>query len=113
MGIAGVNIKPSRVGGFTKARVIRDAAAALDMVVYFDDPWGSALTTAQNVLLATSTPSSRLCAVDLFAEWTEPLIADVPRMESDGRVTPSIQPGNGYSAIRTELLGEPLFQILR
>ncbi|KAJ4205064.1 hypothetical protein NW767_003859 [Fusarium falciforme] len=110
-GIAGVNIKPSRVGGLTKARLIRDAAAALDMVVNCDDPWGSALTTAQNVLLATTTPSRSLRAVDLFAEWTGPLIADVPRMEADGRITPSKQPGNGYSAIRTELLGEPLFQI--
>ncbi|KAI5464344.1 hypothetical protein BGZ63DRAFT_350398, partial [Mariannaea sp. PMI_226] len=111
-GIAGVNIKPSRVGGLTKARTIRDAAAALDMVIACDDTWGSALTTAQNVLLATTTPSRVLRAVDLFAEWTEPLIADVPRMEADGRITPSQVPGNGHGAIRLDLLGEPLFQIM-
>ncbi|KAI8711205.1 hypothetical protein NCS52_01496300 [Fusarium sp. LHS14.1] len=110
-GIAGVNLKPSRVGGLTKARLIRDAAAAMDMVINCDDTWGSALTTVQNVLLATTTPSRSLRAVDLFAEWTEPLIADVPRMEADGRITPSTQPGNGYGTIRIELLGEPLFQI--
>ena len=110
-GITGVNIKPSRVGGLTKARVIRDTAAALDMVINCDDTWGTALLTAQNILLATTTPSNRLRAVDLFAEWTQPLIAEVPRMESDGTVTPSTRPGNGYGTIHTELLGEPLFQI--
>ncbi|PLB45494.1 enolase C-terminal domain-like protein [Aspergillus steynii IBT 23096] len=110
-GITGINIKPSRVGGLTKARMLRDAAAALDMVINCDDTWGSALTTAQNVLLATTTPSHRLCAVDLFAEWTEPLIADIPRMDSNGRVTANTHPGNGYCAIQVEHLAEPLFQI--
>ncbi|KAM0083768.1 hypothetical protein ACKRZS_003968 [Fusarium odoratissimum] len=110
-GITGVNIKPSRVGGLTKARLIRDAAVALDMVINCDDTWGSALTTAQNVLLATTTPSHRLRAVDLFCEWTEPLIADIPRMEEDGRITPSTEPGNGYTAIVMDMLGEPLAYI--
>lgn len=110
-GISGVNIKPSRVGGFTKARTIRDAAVALDMVINCDDTWGTALTTAQNIVLATTTKSTRLRAVDLFAEWTEPLIADVARMDSSGRVSPSTQPGNGYGVIRLELLGEALFEI--
>ncbi|KAI8412148.1 hypothetical protein FOFC_08774 [Fusarium oxysporum] len=110
-GITGVNIKPSRVGGLTKARLIRDAAVALDMVINCDDTWGSALTTVQNVLLATTTPSHRLRAVDLFCEWTEPLIADIPRMEEDGRITPSTEPGNGYTAIVMDTLGEPLAYI--
>ncbi|CEI68003.1 unnamed protein product [Fusarium venenatum] len=110
-GITGVNIKPSRVSGLTKVRLIRDATVALDMFINCDDTWGSALTTVQNVLLATTTLSHRLRAVDLFAEWTEPLIADVPRMESDGRITPSTEPGNGYTTIFTDMLGEPLFQI--
>ncbi|KAM0489601.1 hypothetical protein ACHAP8_012418 [Fusarium lateritium] len=111
VGITGVNIKPPRVGGLTKARLIREAAVALDRVINCDDPWGYALTTVQNLLLATTTPSHRLRAVDLFAEWTEPLIADVPRMESDGRITPSTEPGNNYTTLYADILGEPLFQI--
>lgn len=110
-GIAGVNIKPARVGGFSKARIIRDAAVALDMIVNCDDTWGCALATAQNVILATTTSNNSLRAVDLFTEWIEPLIADVPRMDEDGRITPSTKPGNGYGNIRVELLGEPLFRI--
>ncbi|KAJ4248358.1 hypothetical protein NW762_012687 [Fusarium torreyae] len=110
-GITGVNIKPSRVGGLTKSRTIRDVAAALDMVINCDDPRGGALTTVQNVLLATTTPSHRLRAVDLMAEWTEPLIAEVPRMGPDGRIVASNKPGNGYERIFTNFLGEALFKI--
>ncbi|KAJ4002824.1 hypothetical protein NW752_012356 [Fusarium irregulare] len=110
-GITGVNIKPSRVGGLTKARTIRDVAVALDMVINCDDTWGGALTTIQNVLLATTTPEHRLRAVDLMSEWIEPLVADIPRMGSDGEISASSQPGNGYERIHVDLLGRPLFQI--
>ncbi|RFN48875.1 o-succinylbenzoate synthase [Fusarium flagelliforme] len=110
-GITGVNIKPSRVGGLTKARTIHDVAAALDMVINCDDTWSGALTTIQNVLLATTTPDHRLRAVDSMSEWIEPLIADIPRMGTDGRIDASTQPGNGYDRIYIDLLSEPLFQI--
>ncbi|PVI01942.1 enolase C-terminal domain-like protein [Periconia macrospinosa] len=110
-GITGVNIKLSRVGGITKARILRDTAVALEMNVNIDDTWGGALTTTQNLQLAVSTRPERLGAVDCFAEWTEPLIAEVPRVQSNGRITPSSLPGNGYGAINVDLLGEPLFSI--
>jgi L-alanine-DL-glutamate epimerase-like enolase superfamily enzyme len=110
-GVSGINIKPARVGGFTKARVLRDAAAALDMKINIDDTWGCALLSAQNIQLAVSTPPDRLRAVDLFTEWTEPMIADVPRMQSDGRVSHTVLPGNGFSSVKLELLGEPLFEL--
>lgn len=107
-GIAGVNIKLSRVGGLTKARMLRDAAVALDMQVNVDDTWGCALTTGQNLQLAASTRSDRLGAVDCFAEWTNPLIAEVPRVQANGRLCPTSLPGNGFGAVDVEVLGEPL-----
>lgn len=107
-GITGVNIKLSRVGGMTKARIMRDTAAALGMSINVDDTWGCALTTAQNLQLASSTPSKLLGAVDCYAEWTNPLITDVPRVQTDGRARPSQLPGNGFGAINVDLLGEPL-----
>ncbi|KAF2014084.1 enolase C-terminal domain-like protein [Aaosphaeria arxii CBS 175.79] len=110
-GITGVNIKLSRVGGITKARILRDTAVALEMNVNIDDTWGCALTTTQNLQLAASTRPDRLGAVDCFAEWTHPLIAEVPRMQVNGRLTPSSVPGNGYRLINVEMLGEPLFYI--
>ncbi|KAL1863829.1 hypothetical protein Plec18167_007982 [Paecilomyces lecythidis] len=109
-GITGVNIKLSRVGGLTKARILRDAAVALEMMVNVDDTWGCALTTAQNLQLAASTRPDRLCAVDLFAEWTNPLISEIPRMQSNGRITAGSLPGNGFGQVNVEFLGGPLFQ---
>lgn len=110
-GITGINLKASRVGGFTKARVIRDAAVALDMMVTIDDTWGGALVTAQNMQMATTTRPNCFRAVDLFAEWTTPLIAKVSRMQGDGLVSPSELPGNGLGDIDPEAIGEPLFRI--
>lgn len=110
-GVTGVNIKPSRVGGLTKARTLRDAAVALDMVVSSDDTWGCSLATAQNLELAVSTHRDRFRAVDLFTEWTTPMIAEIPRIKGDGRIDCSPLPGNGFGAIEAEILGEPLFHI--
>lgn len=110
-GITGVNIKVSRVGGFTKARTLRDAAVALDMMVTIDDTWGCALTTAQNIQMAASTPPDRLRAIDLFAEWTTPALANIPRMLSNGLVVHNNLPGNGFGAIDLKLLSEVLFHI--
>jgi L-alanine-DL-glutamate epimerase-like enolase superfamily enzyme len=110
-GATGINLKPSRVGGFTKARILRDAAVALGMNITVDDTWGCSLLTAQNVVFVASTPANRLRAVDAYAEWTEPMIAGCPRMGKDGRFQPTELPGNGYGPIKIELLGEPLFNL--
>ncbi|KAM0435838.1 hypothetical protein ACHAPT_002729 [Fusarium lateritium] len=111
LGITGVNIKPSRVGGFTKARALRDAAVGLNMKVTVDDTWGCALTTAQNLQMAASMPSRLMRAVDLFAEWTNPLIAEIPRLKGDGHISSTDLPGNGFGAVDVGLLGEALFHI--
>lgn len=110
-GSTGINLKPSRGGGFTKDRIMRDAAVALGMNITVDDTWGCSLLTAQNVVFAASTPAHLLRAVDAYAEWTEPMIADCPRMGTDGRLKPTDLPGNGYGPIKVEMLGEALFQI--
>ncbi|KAE8137476.1 hypothetical protein BDV38DRAFT_283024 [Aspergillus pseudotamarii] len=110
-GIAGANIKVSRVGGFTKARLLRDAAVALDMMVAIDDTWGCALPTAQNIRMAASTPPNRLRAVDVFAEWTSPALTENPRMKSHGLITHPSLPGTRFGTIIVDILGEPLFYI--
>ncbi|RTE74839.1 hypothetical protein BHE90_010691 [Fusarium euwallaceae] len=111
LGITGVNIKSSRVGGFTKARTIRDVAVALNMIVTLDDTWGCALTTAQNMQMAASTPQKNMTAVDLFVEWTNPLIAEIPRLKGDGNISATELPGNGFGAVDVAFLGEPIFEI--
>lgn len=111
-GATGINLKISRVGGFTKARILRDAAVGLDMMVTIDDSWGCSLTTGQNLQMAASTRPDRLRAVDCYCEWTNPMIADAPRMQqSNGRVVVPETPGNGFGDVDEKLLGEPLFSV--
>ncbi|KAF2148047.1 enolase C-terminal domain-like protein [Myriangium duriaei CBS 260.36] len=110
-GITGFNLKLSRVGGITKARVMRDTAVALGMMVTIDDTWGCSFTTVQNIQLAATTPSKYLRGIDVYAEWTSPFVADVPRVKSDGHISVTELPGNGYSNVKLELLGDPLHQV--
>lgn len=111
-GITGVNIKLSRVGGFTKARVLRDVAVELGMDVNVHDTWGCVFTTAQNLQLAVSTREERLGGVDVFVEWTGPVVAvGGLRVEKDGRVAVGEGVGNGYGDVKVEMLGEPVFSV--
>ncbi|KAE8416783.1 hypothetical protein BDV36DRAFT_296792 [Aspergillus pseudocaelatus] len=98
-------------GWYRGGLVPEKTAVALGMMVTIDDTWGCALTTAQNIQLAASTPPNRLRAVDLFAEWTSPALTEILRMQSNGLTTHPSLPGNGFGPINVEILGEPLFYI--
>ncbi|KAE8327827.1 enolase C-terminal domain-like protein [Aspergillus sergii] len=64
-GITGVNIKVSRVGGFTKARVLRDAAVALDMMVTIDDTGGCCFQSRPEALVSEAICTFHLLYVAL------------------------------------------------
>ncbi len=106
-GAGGINLKPSRVGGLTKARALRDAAQGLRMTFTVDDTWGGALTTAQNAQLAASCNAESLTAATCFADWIEPLVATVTPHEP-GRGVASSAPGLGVR-VDVELLGPAVF----
>jgi L-alanine-DL-glutamate epimerase-like enolase superfamily enzyme len=96
-GAGGINLKPSRVGGFTKARALRDAATGLRMTFTVDDTWGGALTTAQNAHLAASSNPENLTAATCFADWIQPLVATVVPTEVPGRGVAPTGPGLGVT----------------
>lgn len=106
-GAGGINLKPSRVGGLTKARALRDAAQALRMTFTVDDTWGGALTTAQNAHLAASCNPENLTGATCFAEWIQPLVATFTPSGTPGRGAASNAPGLGVT-VDVDLLGEPL-----
>jgi cis-L-3-hydroxyproline dehydratase len=108
VGASGLNLKSSRVGGLTKARVVRDAAVGMDLTLTIDDTWGGAITTAQNIQLAATT--ERLRGVTLFSEWNEPLVAEGPRMDAAGTVAVPTAPGNGF-AVDSSWFDDPLFEV--
>ena len=51
-----INLKISKVGGLTKARLIRDVCVSSGIPMIIEDPWGSDITTATIAHLAQSTP---------------------------------------------------------
>jgi L-alanine-DL-glutamate epimerase-like enolase superfamily enzyme len=110
VGATGVNIKASRLGGFTNARAMRDTATGLGMTFTVDDTWGGALTTAQNAHLAASSHPEHLTGVTFFSEWTEPRIATGPRSTGRGRGTVPTSPGLGVVVDR-DMLGKPVLDI--
>jgi cis-L-3-hydroxyproline dehydratase len=61
-----VNIKPTRVGGLTKAALIRDTALAAGMMVMIDEPMGGDLAMAGIGHLATASEPAHLLAASLL-----------------------------------------------
>ena len=51
-----VNLKIGRVGGLTKARLMRDAAVALGLTLTIEDSWGGDIVTAAVAHLAAGVP---------------------------------------------------------
>ncbi len=110
IGAGGINVKPGRLGGLTPARLLRDAASELGVMVTIDDSWGGALTTAALSHLAISTKADALLATTFFTELTTPMISDAPRRQADGYGTASTGPGLGTTVDR-DLLGDPILRI--
>jgi len=60
-----INLKLSKVGGLTKARLIRDVCLALNIPMTIEDSWGGDIITAAIAHLAHSTPEAlRFSATD-------------------------------------------------
>ena len=110
VGAGGINVKLSRLGGLTPARLVRDVATELGMMVTIDDTWGGALTTAALSHLAISTKPDALLATTFFTEFTTPLIANAPRRQADGYGTASLDPGLGCD-VDEDMLGAPIMQL--
>ena len=63
-----INLKISKFGGLTKARIARDLCASLDIPMNIEDTWGSDFVTAAIAHLSHSTPGQyRFAATDFNA----------------------------------------------
>lgn len=106
----GVSIKPSKVGGLTAARLMRDTATELGMMVTIDDAWGGALITAVLAHLAISTKPDALMATSFMTNWTAPMIANGPLRDKAGFGTAPAGPGLGVE-VDEDQLGAPILTI--
>jgi L-alanine-DL-glutamate epimerase-like enolase superfamily enzyme len=105
-----VNIKISKFGGLTKARLARDLCASLGVAMTIEDTWGGDITTAAIAHLAQSTPSPLLFTTTDFNSYVTVSTADGAPQRRNGRMAASTAPGLGIHP-RREVLGKPVLDI--
>lgn len=105
------NLKISKVGGLSQARLMRDLAVALGLRVTIEDAWGGDLVTAAVSHLAASTPPETLFTVSFMNDWTNEHVARHEPRSRSGFGSAPIAPGLGVE-VDVGMLGEPLFSAL-
>jgi L-alanine-DL-glutamate epimerase-like enolase superfamily enzyme len=102
-----INLKISKVGGLTRAALMRDLAQELGLRVTIEDTWGGDIVTAAIAHLAASTRAEALFTVSFMNDWTKEHVAGYEPRSVDGFGSPPTAPGLGVS-IDVERLGQPL-----
>ena len=102
------NLKISKVGGLTKAKLMRDLAVELGLRVTIEDAWGGDLVTAAVSHVAASTPPDTLFTVSFMNDWTNEHIAGHQPRSQAGFGSAPTEPGLGID-VDVEALGAPLF----
>jgi L-alanine-DL-glutamate epimerase-like enolase superfamily enzyme len=102
------NLKISKVGGLTKAKLMRDLAVELGLRVTIEDAWGGDLVTAAVSHVAASTPPDTLFTVSFMNDWTNEHIAGHQPRSQAGFGSAPTTPGLGID-VDVEALGAPLF----
>jgi len=105
-----INLKIGRVGGLTRARLMRDAAVELGLRLTIEDTWGGDLVTAAVSHLAAATPPGSLFAVSFMNDWTVEHIAGYQPRSRHGVGPVPERPGLGVE-VDTDMLGAPLFSV--
>ena len=105
-----VNIKISKFGGLTKARLARDLCVSLGIAMTIEDSWGGDITTAAIAHLAHSTPTEFLFTATDFNSYVTVSTATGAPQRKHGRMTASDAPGLGIIP-RWDVLGEPVLEI--
>jgi len=105
-----VNIKISKFGGLTGARLARDLCVSLGIAVTIEDSWGSDIATAAIAHLAHSTPPEFLFTATDFNSYVTVSTAEGAPRRSGGRLAASRAPGLGVEP-RENVLGEPVLDV--
>lgn len=105
-----INLKISKVGGLTKAKLMRDLCVANHIPMTIEDTWGGDIVTATIAHLARSTPEPFCFTATDFNSYGSVSIAEGAPERVNGRMTASDAPGLGCTP-RFDVLGEPLVVI--
>jgi L-alanine-DL-glutamate epimerase-like enolase superfamily enzyme len=105
-----VNLKISKLGGLTKAKLMRDLCVSLGIAMTIEDTWGGDIVTAAIAHLAHSTPQAlRFTSTD-FNSYVTCRIADGAPQRIGGSMQAATSPGLGVSP-RMEVLGKPCWSV--
>ncbi|MGA2082556.1 MAG: mandelate racemase/muconate lactonizing enzyme family protein [Holophaga sp.] len=107
-GAGAFNLKVSKVGGLTKAKLMRDLAQELGLQVTIEDTWGGDLVSATSAHMAASTRPEALLTVSFMNDWTNEHVAGYQPRSDRGIGSAPTGPGLGID-VDPGLLGEPLF----
>ena len=105
-----VNLKISKVGGLTKARLLRDICVEAGIAMIVEDTWGGDIVTATIAHLAQSTPAEFCFAATDFNSYGTKRIAEGAPQRVNGRMTAPQGAGLGIAPIAAEL-GAPVLRI--
>ncbi len=105
-----VNIKISKFGGLTRAKLARDLCCSLGIAMTIEDSWGGDITTAAIAALAHSTPTELLFTSTDFNSYVTVSSAEGAPQRIDGRMSASSAPGLGIEP-KMDVLGEPVLVI--
>lgn len=102
-----INLKISRMGGLSKARVVRDVCAELGIIMTIEDTWCGEIGDAAIAHLAHATPRDLHFQSSAFHEYHSHPIAEGGPVIKDGFMAMSDKPGLGVTP-DWDLLGAPI-----
>jgi L-alanine-DL-glutamate epimerase-like enolase superfamily enzyme len=104
-----INLKISKVGGLTKARLIRDICINAGVPMTIEDTWGGDIVTASIAHLAQSTPEEfAFSATDFNSYGTVDIAAGAPK-RVNGIMKAADKPGLGIEPLM-QVLGAPVLE---
>ena len=105
-----INLKISKVGGLTKARLMRDLCIEAGIPMTIEDTWGGDIVTATIAHLAQSTPAEFVfSATDFNSYGTKDIASGAPK-RVNGTMRASDAPGLGVEPMMAAL-GAPVLVI--
>ena len=107
-----INLKISKVGGLSTARLMRDLCIEAGVAMTIEDTWGGDIVTAAIAHLARSTPEEFLFSATDFNSYVTRSIATGAPEREQGTMTAPDRPGLGLRPIQ-RALGRPILEVTR
>jgi len=105
-----VALKLSKFGGLTRMRQARDLCLHLGAKMCIEDTWGSDITTATALHLATATPVQNLLNVCDLSGYVKPRLDHNGPSRSEGTIAVNNKSGHGITPDH-HVLGEPVLTL--